>query len=72
MGVGLLILYVWAQPTVDRRPRKASAGATRPVETVTDAELELYEPELDETETTSSSTADEGTSTLDAKAPSEE
>ena len=40
MGVGLLILYVWAQPTVERR---ASAPAAPAIE---DAEIEGFEPEL--------------------------
>jgi hypothetical protein len=45
MGVGLLIVYVWAQPTVDRRAAAGAEGASAPV----DAELEPYEPEVEGT-----------------------
>jgi hypothetical protein len=69
MGVGLLILYVWVQPTVDRRASAANAAPANaaPAPAVQDAELEPYEPEVEpaapwEAEDTPSST-------LDAKAP---
>ena len=66
MGVGLLILYVWVQPTVDRRASVSAANAA-PALASQDAELEPYEPEVEpaapwEAEDTPSST-------LDAKAP---
>jgi hypothetical protein len=62
MGVGLLILYVWAQPTVERRARQAAPAA--PVM----AELEPYEPEIEPWEAPLAE--DAAASTLDAKAPS--
>jgi hypothetical protein len=76
MGVGLLILYVWAQPTVERRKRAAVApagdtapatlaGADAPV-----AELEPYEPEIEPWQVPT--TENTASSTLDAKVPSDE
>jgi hypothetical protein len=76
MGVGLLILYVWAQPTVERQ---ANATAAPVVE---DAEIEGLEPELEPTEPAlepvepwgapaSPRAEDAPASTLDVKAPPE-
>jgi hypothetical protein len=60
MGVGLLILYVWAQPTVERRARKTAAPEAGMAATdVAAAELETYGPEVE----------DDAASTLDAKVP---
>lgn len=66
MGVGLLILYVWAQPTVERRAR---APAAPPVE---EADLETYAPETEAWETETAATRDQERSTLDVKLPSQE
>jgi uncharacterized BrkB/YihY/UPF0761 family membrane protein len=63
MGVGLLILYVWAQPTVERRARKTAApGADAAATGVVAAELETYGPEVE----------DNAASTLDAKVPADD
>jgi hypothetical protein len=70
MGVGLLILYVWAQPTVERRKRAAAAPATLDVADAPVAELETYEPEIEPWE--APTTEEAASSTLDAKAPSDE
>jgi hypothetical protein len=68
MGVGLLILYVWAQPTVERRARAAA------VPQIEDAELEMVEPALESTEPWGIPVAesDADAATLDVKAPSED
>jgi len=63
MGVGLLILYVWAQPTVERR-RRASAAPAVEAPAVTAAELETYAPESEPAVETAPP------STFDAKVPS--
>jgi hypothetical protein len=68
MGVGLLILYVWAQPTVERRKRAAAAAGAPGVDAapvVQDAELEAYEPEVEQV------VQDARASTLDAKVSSD-
>jgi hypothetical protein len=67
----LLILYVWAQPTVERRARGAAAGPSAAADPRAgqDAELEAYEPEIEEFEP---EPADAARSTLDAKAPVED
>jgi hypothetical protein len=71
MGVGLLILYVWAQPTVERRRRAAAAPAVDgPAPAVPAAELEPYEPEIEPWQ--APTTGDPAASTLDAKAPSDD
>ena len=68
MGVGLLILYVWAQPTVERRARAAA------VPQIEDAELEMVEPQLESTEPWEIPVAqsDADAATLDVKATSED
>jgi hypothetical protein len=63
MGVGLLILYVWAQPTVERRARAAA------VQDAVVAELEPYEPEIEAWQVPTPEGA--APATLDAKAPSD-
>jgi hypothetical protein len=69
MGVGLLILYVWAQPTVERRASApAEPAVNAPAAAV--AELETYEPEIEPWE--GPTTEGVAASTLDAKAPSDE
>jgi hypothetical protein len=76
MGVGLLILYVWSQPTVERRARAAAAPAVEAapvVDAVVDtqaAELEPYEPEIEPWQAPTSE--DTAPSTLDAKVPSDD
>ena len=64
MGVGLLILYVWAQPTIERRARAAATTAVA-APAVAVAELETYEPEIEP------ATENRAASTLDAKVSSE-
>jgi len=70
MGVGLLILYVWAQPTVERRKRAAAAPAGLAEADAAVAELETYEPEIEPWEAPASD--DAALSTLDAKASSDQ
>jgi hypothetical protein len=81
MGVGLLILYVWAQPTVERRARAAAGvqgtGAIQDAELAELEEIEPVEPEIESWEVpvpeeAPPSTADADASTLDVKAPPEQ
>ena len=72
MGVGLLILYVWVQPTVDRRASAVAAPAAPAELAAAKAELEVYEPDVAPVAPWEAPADDDvATSTLDAKAPTE-